>query len=163
TARAILSMNPETKRHLQIDMAEQVAQDSIPGGGPLKGGQQLRGSVGIRGDQDANQETGARALWTLARKGAEPPELPVFPVDAAGPAEGIVIFPTKEKAVLYVQVARWADLYEPKRLTGLEIKALLSQLMEGGVKYMAIDPNRLAQERGEGQGVLAVDEWQDLT
>ena len=103
---------------------------------------------------------GQRVAFVLRRKGQG--DTPVFADGGSGGREAVAVFSARERAVLYLQVARWDD-YELADLSPRQFGAFLRSVQGQGIKHAMVDPNRREQERGVEQPLLHLERTADQT
>jgi hypothetical protein len=126
---------------------------------PIEGGRQLDAAAD---DQVRPLRTASpgepmthREVYVLAR-GGDRRRLLVLPAGAGGQEKALAVFTDRDHAVFYQQSARLSD-YEPVGLSPLDLRNWLREAPAEGVTLLAVDPNHLAQQRGEPQPALALE------
>src|SRR5437868_6963107 len=81
---------------------------------------------------------GRRAVTILTRVGDDELKTPVFAAGEGGGKQAVAVFTSREKAILYLQVAGWKD-YEVRDITPIELSDWLKQARAEGVDLAVVD------------------------
>lgn len=157
----------EVPRHVSIVPSDTVPQQHFAGQ-EIKGGHHRTESTAAAREEEAmtgrSDAPGMRSLWVIAKKGGDVLETPVISADNSGQSEGVAIFPSREKASLYIQVARWHGEYEARDVSPTVLSQWLSRAKNDGITSLVIDPNRHAQvHEHKPQQVLSLPDLGDLS
>lgn len=135
---------------------------TINAASPAKGGPAAEStSTGRLEAAAASGAGGHRALYVLARQGADQLETPVFRAGETGDEESVAVFTDRNKALLYLQTAGWDRSHEPADLSPSDLGRWLQEARAEGIDLVAVDLDRQAHLRGETQHVLFLKEQVD--
>jgi len=113
----------------------------------------------VRGiDNEAADWRGAQEAFILVKRGSDTAQTPVWHEGGAEGGRVVAAFTTRENAILYEQTADWLEQYTERRLALAELGPWLRGVRGRGATFVAVDPDRLGQVRGELQPALALDD-----
>ncbi len=129
---------------------------------PMEGSGKTTGDAAGRLQEGTSGSPGVplthRELYVLTRRDGG--ELLVLPAGEGGREKALPVFTDREHAILYRQASALRD-YEPTSLSPVDMGAWLKRARGEGVTLLAVDPNRLAQERGQPQPALSLEGWEN--
>src|SRR5262245_55516893 len=159
-------VEPVTGETMRIFKQPDVAPP-VSGRPPLEGGPRAEGVAADRicGDAaDTAQMRGAQETFVLARHDQDRTQTPVWLAEEDSDERVVAVFTEWQKALLYLQAAGWLETLEPRSLSPADLAAWLGDARAAGIRFAAVDPDRLGHELGEGQPAVSLDaltDWSD--
>ncbi len=150
------------RRHMRIrkiNDPKQIIGGLLPAKG-LDNGEAIgedRLQEGLRGP--SADGPGRRAVYVLARAGEENVQSPILPAGPSG-EDAVAVFGSREKAVLFLQVARW-DGYEVLEIAPPGLEDWIADVRSEGIEYVVVDVNRHDEMQGKPQPTLSLKDLPD--
>jgi hypothetical protein len=140
---------------------------TIPHTQPTKGGMHADSTAaGLYEDAlagGADAPGGKRGLYVLALRGPAELEVPIFEAGQGADRESVAVFTDRNAALAFLQTARWEDSHTFADLPPSALALFFQQARREGIDRVLVNPNRLAQLRGELQSALDLDAQADLS
>lgn len=132
---------------------------------PLKGGAHAESNAQACFEEAPTQvqTTGERAVYALTRKESRLLDSPTLGVGEEDRLVGLPVFTTREKALLYLQLAQWDSDHVPAALSPADLKLWLDESRGSGINVAIVDPDRSGHLQGEPQPVLYLMEMADVS
>ena len=104
---------------------------------------------------NATTRTSLMPSYLLSKQGSADLETVVFKLDQpGGDEEGIPVFTSEELAYAWLQGSDFQDDYEAVMLDDLAFMFWCTEVCQGGIGHLILDPNRALQSAGEGQDTI---------
>jgi hypothetical protein len=99
------------------------------------------------------------SLYVIAKANEEDVlDTVIFYAGEEGDQEAVAVFTAEAAAQKYLEEADWDEPHEPFPLEPLALLQWLQQAYGQGVRYVTVNPQREAQDAGQPQTVLSVEE-----
>jgi hypothetical protein len=104
---------------------------------------------------------GPQEVYVLGRTAGEQLKTPRWRTGDSGQQAVVAVFTGRDRAIHFLQVADWLKRYEPASLSPNELVAWLRDASAKKIDFVAVDPDRLAQQRDEAQPAMSLAKLAD--
>jgi hypothetical protein len=150
----------ETMPIYQLKEPHRVLSGTTVEGGPRPAGTSADRLMDAE-EVAAVRPPGPQEVYVLRHTAGDQFKTPRWRTGDSGEQAVVAVFTSRDKAIHYLQAADWLKKYEPASLSPNELAAWLRDASAKKIDFVAVDPDRLEQQRGEAQPAISLDDLVD--